>query len=88
MRAGRRFRQHGPQAPARGNQRRSTLWESGPGLRHLAMHLATEDERNRPASRMTFPIHVQAGEVLRIEARLNKPADECLVGGVDCQPRK
>ena len=58
------------------------------GLRHLAMHLATEDERNRLASRMTFPLHVQVGEALRIEARLNEPADPCLVSGVDFQPGK
>src|SRR5712692_364194 len=29
------------------------------GLRHLAMHVATEDERDRLASRMTFPVHVR-----------------------------
>src|SRR5713101_1059394 len=40
-------------------------WQS---LRHLAMHVATEDERDRLTSRMTFPVHVQARQILWIEA--------------------
>src|SRR5207245_4600621 len=34
------------------------------GLGHLAMDVATEDERDRLTSRMTFPVHVQAGQIL------------------------
>jgi hypothetical protein len=66
-RAGPTFRRHGPPAPGRGNRRRSALVVSVVGLGHLAMHVAAEDERDRLASRMTFPVHVQAGEILWIE---------------------
>jgi hypothetical protein len=45
------------------------------GLRHLAMHVATEDERDRLASRMTFPVHLQTGQVLRIKTQLGAPTD-------------
>src|SRR5436190_11731833 len=52
------------------------------GLRHLAMHVATKDERDRLASRMTFPVHVQPRQILWIEAQLDAPTDQRLVDGV------
>src|ERR1700694_3818465 len=54
-------------------------WQS---LRHLAMHVATEDERDRLASRMTFPVHVQARQILWIEAQFDAPTNQRLVDGV------
>src|SRR6202158_6526718 len=45
-------------------------WQS---LRHLAMHVATEDERDRLASRMTFPVNAQPGQVLGIEREFEAP---------------
>ena len=35
------------------------------------MHVATEDERDRLTRRMTFPVHVQASQILWIEAQLD-----------------
>ena len=35
------------------------------------MHMATEDERDRLTRRMTFPVHVQASQILWIEAQLD-----------------
>jgi hypothetical protein len=52
------------------------------GLRHLAMHVATEDERDRLASRMTFPVHVQARQILGIEAQFDAPTNQRLVDGL------
>src|ERR1700737_2081462 len=46
------------------------------------MHVATEDERDRLTSRMTFPKHVQASQILWIEAQLNAPTNQRLVDGV------
>jgi len=40
------------------------------------MHVATENKRNGLASWMTFPIDLQAGEVLRIEAQLHAPTNQ------------
>ena len=50
-------------------RRRRSRWL---GLRHMA----TEDERNGLASWMTFPIDLQEGEVLRIEAQLHAPTNQ------------
>ena len=58
---------------------RRSRWQ---GLGHLAMDVATEDERDRLTSRMTFPVHVQAGQILRIEAQLDAPTNQRLVDGV------
>ena len=46
------------------------------------MHVATEDERDRLTSRMTFPIHVQARQILWIEAQFDAPTNQRLVDGV------
>src|SRR6266566_8150636 len=46
------------------------------------MDVPTEDERDRLTSRMTFPVHVQAGQILRIEAQLDAPTNQRLVDGV------
>src|SRR5713101_3529606 len=54
-------------------------WQS---LRHLAVHVATEDERDRLASRMTFPEHIQARQILWIEAQFDAPTNQRLVDGV------
>ena len=42
----------------------------------------TEDERDRLTSRMTFPVHIQAGQILWIEAQFDAPTDQRLVDGV------
>ena len=60
-------------------RRRRCRWQ---GLRHLAMYVATEDERDRLTSRMTFPVHVQAGQIFGIEAQFDAPTDQRLVDGV------
>src|SRR5438132_13945629 len=52
------------------------------GLGHLAMDVATEDERDRLTSRMTFPVHVHAGQIVRIEAQLDAPTNQRLVDSV------
>src|SRR5713226_1700640 len=52
------------------------------GLRYLAMHVATQDERNRLTSRMALPVHVQAGEILWIEAQFDAPTNQRLVDGI------
>src|SRR5712692_5927080 len=52
------------------------------GLRHLPMHVATEDERDRLTSRMPFPVHIQAGQILWIEAQFDAPTNQRLVDGV------
>src|SRR5712692_2562205 len=54
-------------------------WQS---LRHLAMHMASKDERDRLASRMTFPEHIQARQILWIEAQFDAPTNQRLVDGV------
>src|SRR6266851_1022012 len=46
------------------------------------MHVATEDEGDRLASRMTFPVHPQAGQILRIEAQLHAPTNQRFVHAV------
>ena len=46
------------------------------------MHVATDDERDRLADRPTFPEHVQAGQILRIEAQLDAPTDQRRIDGV------
>jgi hypothetical protein len=40
------------------------------------VHVAANDERDRDADRSTFPEHVQVGQILRIEAELDAPADQ------------
>src|SRR5712691_3353972 len=52
------------------------------GLRHLAVYMATEDERDCLTSRMTFPVHVQARQILWIEAQFDAPSNQRLVDGV------
>jgi hypothetical protein len=51
-------------------------------LRHLSVHVATEDERDRLTSRTTFPIHVQASQILGIEAQFDAPTNQRLVDEV------
>lgn len=52
-------------------------WRHGwVSLRHLVMYVATNDERNGLADGSTFPGHVQARQVLRIEAELDATIDE------------
>ena len=46
------------------------------GLRDLAVDVATDDERDGLTDRSAVPEHVQAGQVLRIEAQLDAPTDE------------
>src|SRR6266566_2275732 len=46
------------------------------------MHVATEDERDRLASRVTFPVDVQARQILWIEAQFDAPTNQRLVDGV------
>src|SRR5712691_9666892 len=70
-------RQHQVEVIYAGRRWRSE-WQS---LRHLAMHVATEDEWDRLASRMTFPVHVQAREIFWIEAQFDAPTNQCLVDG-------
>jgi hypothetical protein len=41
------------------------------GFRHVAVDVAADDERDRLAGRAILPEHVQAGQVLGIEARLD-----------------
>ena len=57
-------------------------WSGWQSLRHLAMHVAAKDERDRLASRMTFPVHIQACQIFWIEAQFDAPTNECLVDGV------
>ena len=57
-------------------------WRRWQSLRHLAMHVATEDERDRLTGRMTLPVHLQAGQVLRIEAQFDAPTNQRLIDGV------
>jgi len=46
------------------------------------MHVATEDEWDRLTSRMTFPVHVQARQILWIEAQLDAPTNQRFIDGV------
>ena len=46
------------------------------------MHVATEDERDRLASRMTFPVHVETRQIFWIEAQFDASTNQCLVDGV------
>ena len=61
---------------------RRRWWRRWQSLRHLAMHVATENERDRRSSRMALPVDVQFGEVLRIEAQFDAPTNQRLVDGV------
>jgi len=54
-------------------------WQS---LRYLPMHVATEDERDGLASRMPFPVHVQARQILGIEAQFDAPTNQRFIDGV------
>src|SRR3954451_11327757 len=71
-------RQHQTEVIDAGRRRRR-WWQS---LRPLAMPVATKDERDRLARWMTFPVHVQTGQVLGIEAQLDAPTNQRLVDGV------
>jgi hypothetical protein len=71
-------RQHQAEVIDAGRCRRSG-WQ---GLRHLTMHVTTEDERDRLASRMTFPVHVQMRQILGIEAQFDAPTNQRLIDGV------
>ena len=51
-------------------------WCGWLGLRHLAVDVATDDERDGLTDRSTFPEHVQPGQILRIEAQLDAATDE------------
>jgi hypothetical protein len=46
--------------------------EQGLRLRHLAMHVATDDERDGLADRPAFPEPVQTGQVSGIERQLDR----------------
>ena len=54
-------------------------WGRWLGLRHLAMHVATENERDRLAGRVTFPVHLEARQILRIKAQLDASANQCCI---------
>src|SRR5713226_5404287 len=77
-----RFRVMGRQYQAEVIDASRRWWRGWQGLRHLAMHVATEDERDGLASRMTFPVHVQTRQILWIEAQFDAPTNQCLVDGV------
>src|SRR2546427_1946500 len=57
-------------------------WSGWQSLRHLAMHVATDNERDGLAGRMTFPVHVQARQILWIEAQFDAPTNQRFVDGV------
>ena len=56
-------------AGCRWRRRRLGLWD-------LAMHMATNDERDGLADGTTFQEHVQTRQVLWIEAQLDAASDE------------
>src|SRR6266849_2862200 len=72
------FRQHQAEVIYAGRRWRGR-WQS---VMHLAVHVATEDKRDRLTSRMTFPVHVQARQILWIEAKFDAPTNQRLVNGV------
>jgi hypothetical protein len=45
-------------------------------LRHLVMHMAADDERDRLANRSASQNHIQVSQILRIGAQLNTPTDQ------------
>src|SRR5438132_10400687 len=52
-------------------------WRSGwLGLRYLAVHVAPNNEGDRLTNRSTFPEHVHARQILRIETQLDAPTDQ------------
>src|SRR2546430_10022171 len=57
-------------------------WSGWQSLRHLAMHVATEDERDGLASRIPFPVDVQARQILWIEAQFDAPTNQRFIDGV------
>ena len=46
------------------------------------MHVATEDERDGLASRIPFPVDVQARQILWIEAQFDAPTNQRFIDGV------
>ncbi len=57
-------------------------WLRRLGLGHLTMHMPTEDGRDGRSGPVTLLVHVQLGEVLRIEAQLHAPTHQRLIDGV------
>jgi hypothetical protein len=51
-------------------------WCGWLGLGYLAVHVATDDERNGLTDGPTFPEHVEAGQVFRVEPQLDATADQ------------
>src|SRR5437773_8628927 len=58
---------------------RRRWWCRWLGLRHLSVHVATEDERVCLTSRMTFPVHTKVGQILWIESQFDAPTNQRLV---------
>jgi hypothetical protein len=46
------------------------------GLRYLAVHVPPNNEGDRLTNRSTFPEHVHARQILRIETQLDAPTDQ------------
>ena len=59
-----------------GNRRSGAWWRRRRRLWHLAVEVAADDEGDRLADRSAVPEHVQAGQILRIEAQLDAPTDQ------------
>jgi hypothetical protein len=57
-------------------------WRRRLSLRHLAVHMPSEDEWDRLASWITFPIDVHPRQVVRIEAQLDSASGDRLVDEV------
>src|SRR5712691_477926 len=57
-------------------------WSGRLSLRYLAVHVPTNDERNGLAHWPTFPEHVHARQILRVEAQLDAAADQCWIDRV------
>ncbi len=51
-------------------------WSGQLSLRYLAVHVPTNDERDRLTDRSTFPEHVHACQILRVKAQFDAAADQ------------
>ena len=56
-------------------------WSRRLSLRYLAVHVPTNDERDRLTDRSTFPKHVHPRQVLRVEAQFEHLAVAATLGG-------
>ena len=63
--------QHQPQVIDAGARRHDQIGRLNDRLGHLVVDVAAEHERQRLAHRSTFPVHVEPGQILRIEPQLH-----------------